>query len=161
MLHAALNFCILSASFLQHLLLSSHSNSKLYFLLQLLYLETSNLLLCPTPSLSKLYLKAVANTVLGRRFPSGISICLSEKKSCSATFRIHLFINILQCWLFFFHGSSNFPMPPYVTILNQTKLFWLVSDKNSGSRFFSCLCCFGFLSVCWKLETVVLRDSPF
>lgn len=60
---------VLSASLLQRLLLSSHSNSSLSFPMRLPYLGTSNLLLCQTPSLSKLSLEAVANTVVGRNFP--------------------------------------------------------------------------------------------
>lgn len=146
----------LSASFLQHLFLSPHSNSNLYFLLQLLYLKTSNLLLCQTSSISKLCLKAVANTVLGRNFPSGISTCLSEKNNVLQP--SEFIYSFTHYSVGFFHGSSNFLMPPSSA---KKKVFWLISDKTNGNRFFSHLNCFGFLSVCWKLEMVLLRDSAF
>lgn len=115
--------CVLSACLLQHLLLSCHSDSRLSFTTQLPYLGTSNLLLCQTPSLSKLSLKAVANTALGRNFPFELVLWYLHffiwKNSCSASFRFHLLILMLQRWLFLLSWLKH--LSSYASILNQTK----------------------------------------
>lgn len=63
-------------------------------------------------------------------------VCLKKNMFCNLqNLSIHLHTAVLAFLLSWLKQFS------YASILNQTKLFWLISDKTSGSKFFSQLNC--------------------
>lgn len=135
--------CALLAAVWQHLLFSSKSNFSKSFLIQLPYCRTTILLLCQIPVLSKLYLKAVTNTVLGRNF----AFEFIWKKQCSASFRILQLFE--DCFLhfdttffigfFFFHGFSALHFQPKETdnvrchpteLPSDDRMLWLLCSAS-------------------------------
>lgn len=89
-----------------------------------LTLEQATYCCVKLPSLSKLSLKAVANTVLGRNFPFELVLWYLHmfiwKNSCSASFRIRLRTLMLRCWHFLLSWLKH--LSSYASTLNQTKL---------------------------------------